>query len=163
MTQVQLVGKTCAVCSERIGVAKGVGACACGAVLHDACRESHVCARPDATATPAKATGAEAPRRARWWMWIGPVLGVSLAAGISPMIREHRWNAYVKERAARDLGCDEERVEIAREGGTITGRGCDDFVEYLVICDQPGRAQCLEQTNVTARETNEIIDRRLGR
>lgn len=160
MTYVQVAGRPCAVCGERVRVAKDAAGCECGEIVHHACKDAHVhAATPEAQAP---STNVAAKKSRRKWPAVGVIVGISFAAAVNPTIRRWRWNSYVKDRAAAALGCTSDRVQVTQIGGILTARGCDDKVEYLMMCDTPGDDACLTKTSLTKREVNAGISRQLG-
>ena len=139
----QIVGRSCAVCGARIVTAAEGRACAsCAAALHDGCAGGHACAGPE------KPAPAPALARSRWMTIGAPLLGVLVAASVAPRFRHWRTERRLAERAAAQLDCPADEVKVSRPRGPITALGCGRTVQYLVVCGDIERPECLERIEV---------------
>jgi len=140
---VQVVGRSCAVCGERIVAAADGRACgSCASALHDGCAGGHVCAGPEKPA-PARPPAA----RSRWLTIGAPLLGVLVAASAVPGFRRSRTERRLAERAAQQLDCPVDEVKVSLRA-PIGAQGCGRTIQYLVVCGDIERPECLERIDV---------------
>ena len=144
----QIVGRSCAVCGARIVTAAEGRACAsCAAAQHDGCAGGHAGAGPEKPA-PAPTLARPPAARSRWVTIGAPLLGVLVAASVVPRFRHWRAERRLAERAAAQLDCPADEVKVSRPRGPITAQGCGRTVQYLVVCGDIERPECLERIEV---------------
>ena len=142
----QVVGRSCAVCGARIVTAPEGRACAsCEAALHNGCADGHVCAgaqKPAAAAAPAP--------RALKRPWLYGLLGVAVAAMVVPTVRSWQTKRSVLRRVAANLNWPVDEVEVSLRS-PITASGCGRTINYLRVCGDITRSECLEEIDIQLR------------
>jgi hypothetical protein len=153
----QLVGQTCVRCAARLTIAiESVGCPRCGRPFHQRCVAGHDCVERPA---PLEVVSTPAPRsKARIW---GPIAGVVFAASLSPFLSRSREATLVRERAARDLRCAVDQVQVKKAGNFVMAEGCGDKAEYFISCRPLSREACMTMTEYPQGAVTDMIDRRL--
>ena len=157
----QLVGRDCVVCGQRIVVARDADVCStCSTVVHTACRERHAC-------TPQAAeVSARPPARSvrKPILLLAPVLlSATLGPLVSARLRHWRDDNRIKARVAPELGCQPDDVSLRWQGSTVTASGCGDSAEYAIVCRPVDSPTCMLSIQMSSHQTNAIILEQLGR
>jgi len=126
----------------------------CDQAFHLECQPQHDCIE--------KTTPPPAPPAKKTAFYWGPILGVVLAAGLSPVISRWRDRTFLVEKAAKDLHCAPEQVTIETHRNAILAHGCDDSIEYLRLCSNIRLDECLQLSSPSKNEVNSLIRQRLG-